>query len=745
MTGDVIEISPSPELEPRTLYRPLRPKRDPLFLADGNESAIELTDSTDSQSSTPLKRLKRRKEAAKPVAGPSTSSNAPVLRSRALSPRAPRKARAVSRRAKPKPHAHSIPAPAQVQGEEVQGGVQTMPLPLPVVPGSPQLSNHQLTPPLEYVPLAHESSPPAADAASEAAPEPHERLVERVREVVPDVLPAHVFNLLAIHETAVADNLLDVVIHILLEDRSYPKDIKGKVKARASEEKATEILGDIDTSVDYMDLGANRHLGSMYRTLSLKYLRSNFPDLDNTFILESLSSHSGHYAPTYLYLLQCGVTPTSAVPGRGKKSSLDEKEFAKEHAWLIQKLESRRGSPAPDSTPQDVEEGEEIECGCCFSSYPFRKMAQCTDTHLFCTNCMAFPDSELQRVLPEKLFELYGHIRQRRDIELAGLEGLEECPFCDYKVVMDADFQTDKVLRCQNEECAKVSCRKCKKEDHLPKSCEEMEEDMKLDGKHAIEEAMTRALMRNCPKCQKAFVKEYGCNKMTCTYCRTLSCYVCRSIIKGYDHFDESRPGSAQRAGSSSKKCPLWDPIEDRHAKEVTAAADKALKEYKTLHPDVQDEDIRVELPPPPPPPPDMRMLHLAGAPRFPPPPAYVQVHHAHNAHVPIAHPVVALPFPGLRPPPINPEHLFARGPPPPAPADFWPLPLGRRPLPRRDAPEMYPMPLPQPQLYNLLRGPGPFPMHPLPRPPLQQMMPAMQMAAIHGTRRMVDREKRRR
>ena len=116
-------------------------------------------------------------------------------------------------------------------------------------------------------------------------------------------------------------------------------------------------------------------------------------------------------------------------------------------------------------------------------------MAQCTDTHLFCTSCvtsyastklgeqssdilcmdisgckMAFPDSELRRVLPTKLYELYEHIRQRRDIELAGLEGLEECPFCDYKVVMDVDFQTDKVLKCQNEECGKVSCRKCKKE-----------------------------------------------------------------------------------------------------------------------------------------------------------------------------------------------------------------------------------------------------------------------------------------
>ena len=116
-------------------------------------------------------------------------------------------------------------------------------------------------------------------------------------------------------------------------------------------------------------------------------------------------------------------------------------------------------------------------------------MAQCTDTHLFCTGCvtsyasaklgeqnadlccmdisgckMAFPDSELRRVLPEKLFELYEQIRQRRDIELAELEGLEECPFCDFKVVMDVDFQADKVLRCQNEECGKFSCRRCKRE-----------------------------------------------------------------------------------------------------------------------------------------------------------------------------------------------------------------------------------------------------------------------------------------
>jgi len=139
----------------------------------------------------------------------------------------------------------------------------------PASPGTPQVPNRQLTP-FEL------PTPPVAADASKVAQESHERLVERVREVVPDVLPAHVFDLLSIHEPAFPNNLLDVVIDILLEDRSYPKDLKGKAKARATDKKATgEISGDIDTGEDYTLLDANRRLGSGYRTLSL--VRFDFP------------------------------------------------------------------------------------------------------------------------------------------------------------------------------------------------------------------------------------------------------------------------------------------------------------------------------------------------------------------------------------------------------------------------------------------------------------------------------------
>jgi TRIAD3 protein (E3 ubiquitin-protein ligase RNF216) len=37
-----------------------------------------------------------------------------------------------------------------------------------------------------------------------------------------------------------------------------------------------------------------------------------------------------------------------------------------------------------------------------------------------------------------------------------------------------------------------------------------MEADRKLDKRHAIEDAMTAALVRKCPKCAKPYLKEGG-------------------------------------------------------------------------------------------------------------------------------------------------------------------------------------------------------------------------------------------
>lgn len=180
-------------------------------------------------------------------------------------------------------------------------------------------------------------------------------------------------------------------------------------------------------------------------------------------------------------------------------------------------------------------------------------MTQCPEGHLFCMSCinaysatllgahdpqikcmhqsgctLPFPPSELQRVLPKKLMELYERVKQKKEIEAAGLDDLEECPFCEWSCVIEN--QQERLFRCGNEEggCGIISCRECKKsvrsvcvlggpgadcaapQDHLPKSCKgalafdvrslrpsltlhvpEAEEDRQLNGRHTVEEAMS--------------------------------------------------------------------------------------------------------------------------------------------------------------------------------------------------------------------------------------------------------------
>jgi len=52
--------------------------------------------------------------------------------------------------------------------------------------------------------------------------------------------------------------------------------------------------------------------------------------------------------------------------------------------------------------------------------------------------------------LDAKLLELYGRVKQK-EIEDAGLEGLEECPFCEWKCVIEASREEEELFRCGNE------------------------------------------------------------------------------------------------------------------------------------------------------------------------------------------------------------------------------------------------------------------------------------------------------
>jgi hypothetical protein len=41
---------------------------------------------------------------------------------------------------------------------------------------------------------------------------------------------------------------------------------------------------------------------------------------------------------------------------------------------------------------------------------------------------------------------------------------------------------------------------------------------LKEDKRHAVEDAMSEALIRKCPKCAKPYIKDSGCNKIRVSF-----------------------------------------------------------------------------------------------------------------------------------------------------------------------------------------------------------------------------------
>ncbi|KYK59527.1 RING finger protein [Drechmeria coniospora] len=132
---------------------------------------------------------------------------------------------------------------------------------------------------------------------------------------------------------------------------------------------------------------------------------------------------------------------------------------------------------------------------------------------------------------------------------------------------------------CQNPRCGRVSCLSCHKSWTDIHVCHE---SSLVALRTQVEQAMSMAVKRVCPRCSTSFVKNAGCNKLTCP-CGYKMCYVCRANLddEGYRHFcDHFRPDGDPRPCTECDRCNLWQSEDtERVLAEARAEAEHRWRE----------------------------------------------------------------------------------------------------------------------------------------------------------------------
>ncbi|KAF9883426.1 hypothetical protein FE257_003467 [Aspergillus nanangensis] len=457
-----------------------------------------------------------------------------------------------------------------------------------------------------------------------------------VMELFPDICPEYVNELVASTSQfhGLEDNwrptiLNQTIVDKILEKSQYPKRDKNKAAPKEEDVENKKYL-------------AQPHLEteSFRCTMlsSVKTLEGEFPLIPQTHIRTVVVEKKTLYA-SYLELhKQEELTEESNRPYKKlkrKRPSLSPGlSFAQEYGpdlvnWraLTEELKAAREKAVRNSVAyhrkqdkkrsekldeeEQIRTGNVIECLCCCSEVPFSKSIPCNgpDAHLFCFICVRklaetqigymrydlqcmdtsgcsaqFRRSYLESAIGSSLLDKLESLKQGDEIQQAGLEGLESCPCCDYKAIYPP-VEVDREFRCLKPECKVVSCRLCKTASHVPRTCEEAKKDRGLLQRHEVEEAMSDALIRACPRCKVKIIKYDGCNKMICSKCRCVMCYVCRKDITQieYGHFDKA-----------PNFCRTHD-HNNRSVVEVAEAQKSTMKKILKEHPELTEDDVRVE------------------------------------------------------------------------------------------------------------------------------------------------------
>ncbi|KAE8348655.1 hypothetical protein BDV28DRAFT_81746 [Aspergillus coremiiformis] len=458
------------------------------------------------------------------------------------------------------------------------------------------------------------------------------QLLPQILEIFPDISHQYVEELITRHKKTMSDGaggagyfafepLLakETILEEILENPSYPKQEKLKRKTEEADE-----------SDSHWKIPRALHGTPEYRQNACDILAQEFLDVPIPTIRHHLAGKKGLYS-TYLSLLaQENLHPGPPQPRLRLKRPrpLVQARRAWDHD-LISELDAARRRAEKDAAAYREQKEEEaadklneeehsrsgnlVECQCCFSDVPSNRMVPCegADVHFFCFTCIrktaetqiglmkyklqcldtseckaTFAHWRLKEALGPSLMAKLDHLQQQDEIEQAGLEGLENCPFCDFRAICPS-VKEDREFRCYNPSCETVSCRLCKDKSHIPMTCDEARKEKGLPARHTVEEAMSEALIRNCPKCNIKIIKETGCNKMTCSKCQCVMCYLCKKDIsrEHYNHF--GRPPTYCETHDDRKPKRFEDEIEQ--------AQKMAIEQILSKDPNLTEEELRVD------------------------------------------------------------------------------------------------------------------------------------------------------
>ncbi|KAI4202999.1 MAG: hypothetical protein LQ350_002216 [Teloschistes chrysophthalmus] len=127
-------------------------------------------------------------------------------------------------------------------------------------------------------------------------------------------------------------------------------------------------------------------------------------------------------------------------------------------------------------------------------------------------------------------------------------------------------------FQCRAPACSTLTCTTCFKPWRDPHTCCD---SAAVELRTTVEAARTEALKRTCPKCGLSFIKDSGCNKLTCV-CGYTMCYVCRQGLgleeggEGYSHFCQH---FRYAGGGGCGECERCDLYKDENEDEVVKAA----------------------------------------------------------------------------------------------------------------------------------------------------------------------------